>query len=194
MKKATAGPASTVKKPEAVAPNHGFSLGASPVGLGFDASFSLDGKRTRTSPITAPLPDPATRLPGEPLSVQEEAHQEFAELQGQFQDKKLTSAEFYQKKARENWRRDLVSETTYWAALVFANTEDLNTFLTQLNVPITEQFLDGYVVAERLGYDVPRTALPEPRMSPLEMWADLALTVTPPPEASVPEGFDPDFE
>lgn len=169
------------------------------------AAVSLAKKPSRTGPITAPLP--TGPIPGAPLSVEEEATADLQGLAMEFASPLLDEAEgrsrtrdvdkratFEKKKAREKYRRDIVSETTYFGVLVFACTEDLNVFLDQLGVPLHGQYLDGYAVAERLGFTVPRTKLPEPNMSPLTMWEDLALDVEPARDPELPADFDPAFE
>jgi hypothetical protein len=166
-----------------------FSLGRAPAfSLGAPTKATVKG-----GPINAPLP--TGPIPGEPLPIEREAQEEFDELAGQFAHPKLSAAEFNQKKQKETERRERVSETTYWCGLVFNTTDDLNAFLAHVKgVSIEGQWLDGYEFASALGITITPTPLPEPRMAPLEQWADLALTVPEPAEASVAADFDPEFE
>lgn len=184
------------KKATPAAPGGGFSLdggGPSMVHASGGGGFSLDVvKKGPDRPITAPLPTQGP--PGEPLGLQDEVTEELRQLQEQFQSPKLDRAEFNLKKQREEARKELGLDATYWVGLVFATTEDLNVFLSKLQVPVFGQFLDGYEVAARVGIPVTRTPLDFPRVNVLDMWSDLALEVPPPPDPSVPLDFDSAFE
>lgn len=163
--------------------------------LGGAGGFSLDAKpKVKPSPITAPMPKRNGALPGSPLSIEGEESQELKDLQEQFQDDKLSAAEFQLKKAREEARKEVALDATYWCGLVFATTEDANQFLAQLGVPVEGQFLDGYAVAERLGFPITRTPLDYPMVNVLDMWEDIALDVPEPPPPPFPDTYDPTFE
>jgi len=80
--------------------------------------------------------------------------------------------------------------------LVFANTADLEVFLSKLpkDVEWIGQWVDGYEFADAIGHPIPRTNLTDPSGNVLEQWVELALEVPEAPEPDVPAGFDPQFE
>ena len=171
-----------------------FSLGGPSIGGLSGADFSLDRKAKRTPAIRTPLPSGDAPVGGGALDIEVEAAGEVEELLGQFQHTKLTEAEYYEKKRKEQARRQTATEYSYYFVPVFSCNADLNVFLTQLGVGLDGLYMDGYELAEKLGFKVPRTKMSEPATNVLEMWDDLALEV---PEADppfVPDGFDPDFE
>lgn len=134
------------------------------------SQFSLTAPAGKSGPITAPMPK-GKGPKGDKLPVEVDSDKDNADLE----------AAFYEAKRKDAARRALHQSAYYYVNVVFANRDDAQKFVEQLNLPVVAfNCVDGYVVAEKVGLDIPYNYVAEPNVNVLDSWADIALPITDP--------------
>jgi hypothetical protein len=174
--------------PAPSSPSGGFSLG----GGGFDlggGGFSLAAAPTPVDPSALPDAAPlANRDKLQPtafeLETAEEARElletvEAADRAAEAAAAKLNAASFAAKKAREEARRSLATDGAFYGVLVFASHADLERFYALTGVDPEDEFVDGYELAEKLGFgaELPPPPMPEGAPNIVAHWKALGLAV-----------------
>lgn len=82
---------------------------------------------------------------------------------------------FRKRAADEGARKRLATDSEYWACICFQTREQKEAFLTALRlIEFGDKYLDGQVVAERLGVELPAADVPYNTSSKIDpKWVEL---------------------